>query len=81
MLGGTLKGNFVGLSASRDGNEYFAPSMCGGLLAVDGERIVYPCDEKVLFRLGSQFFTNELGMSGRSLNRAILVESANTRST
>jgi hypothetical protein len=57
MPGGTLKGNFVGLSASRVGNDFFIPSMCGGVLAVDGDQIVYPCDGDVSYRLERQAVT------------------------
>lgn len=59
MPDGSFRGNFNGLSASANGRDYFSPSMCGGVLAVDGERIVYPCEGGVSFGLQSQFFTRD----------------------
>ncbi len=52
-------GNFVGLEASASGNDYFTPAMCGGVLAVDGQRIVYPCEPGVSFRLMNQYFSSD----------------------
>lgn len=54
---GKQTGSFVGLSASLDGNQYFAPAMCGGVLSARGGRVVYPCEKGVSYKLEKQFVT------------------------
>ena len=57
VTGGTSKGSFVGLSASRNGQSFFVPSMCGGVEAVDGMQVVYPCDGDISYSLANQFYS------------------------
>jgi hypothetical protein len=59
MPNGFYRGNFNGLSASRDGRDYFIPAICGGVLAVDGKRIVYPCEDGVSYTLENQFINTD----------------------
>lgn len=59
VVSGRYNGTFVGLSASANGTSFFSPSMCGGVLAVDGGRIVYPCEGEVMFRLIDQFSSRD----------------------
>lgn len=59
MPDGTLRGNFNGLSASRNGRDYFTPSMCGGILAADDDRIVYSCEDGVSFSLHDKFVSDD----------------------
>ncbi len=56
---GGNRGNFIGLTASKDGKNYFVPAMCGGVLAADGERIIYPCEPGVSFKLDDQFMNHD----------------------
>jgi hypothetical protein len=59
MTNGSYKGSFVGLSVLSSGIANFFPAMCGGVLAVDHERIVYPCEENISFTLDDQFISED----------------------
>ncbi|MEO8168447.1 MAG: hypothetical protein ABI623_09375, partial [bacterium] len=56
---GSDRGNLNGLTASIDGKNYFIPAMCGGILVADSERIVYPCETGVVYKLENQFIRSD----------------------